>query len=67
MNEYEIAIVPGDGIGPDVTVEAMKVVDAAGEVFGFRTRKTQYPFGSQHYLDTKELFPDAALGDTGAS
>jgi 3-isopropylmalate dehydrogenase len=59
MATHDIAIIPGDGIGPDVTAEAFKVVDAAAEVFGFELNKTHYPFGSQHFLDTGEIWPDA--------
>ena len=61
MSEYDIAVIAGDGIGPEVTREALKVLDAAGEVFGYRTRRTEYPFGTEHYLKTKEIFPDAAF------
>jgi 3-isopropylmalate dehydrogenase len=61
MNSYDIAIIGGDGIGPEVTDEAMRVTDAAAEIFGFSVRKTVYPFGSQHFLDTGEMFPDAAF------
>jgi len=63
MAEHNIAVIAGDGIGPEVTREAMKVLDAASEVFGFRTRRTAYPFGTEHYLATKEIFPDAAFSE----
>jgi len=59
MKDYKIAVIAGDGIGPEVTREAMKVLDAAAEVYGFRTHRTVYPFGTEHYLKTKEIFPDA--------
>ena len=61
MSEYEIAVIGGDGIGPDVTREAMKVLDATSEMFGFKTRRTDLPFGTEHYLKTGEVFPDAAF------
>jgi len=61
MSEYDIAVIGGDGIGPEVTAEAMKVADAAGEVFGFKLRRTDYPFGTDHYLKTNEIFPDDAF------
>ncbi len=61
MNEYNIAVVAGDGIGPEVTKEAMRVLDAAGEVFGFKVKRNEYPFGTDHYLKTDEIFPDAAF------
>ncbi len=61
MSEYDIAEIAGDGIGPEVTAEAMKVLDAAAEIFGFKLRKTVYPFGTDHYLATEEIFPDKAF------
>jgi 3-isopropylmalate dehydrogenase len=61
MTEYDIAVIGGDGIGPEVTREAMKVLDACAEVYGFQVRRTEYPFGSEHYLKTKEIFPDEAF------
>jgi 3-isopropylmalate dehydrogenase len=61
MSEYDIAVIAGDGIGPEVTREGLKVLAAAGDVFGFHVRGTEYPFGTEHWLKTKELFPDAAF------
>jgi 3-isopropylmalate dehydrogenase len=61
MSEYDIAIIGGDGIGPEVTTQAMRVVDAAAEVFGFGLRKNEYPLGTDHYLATNEIFPDATF------
>ncbi len=58
---HDIAVIAGDGIGPEVTTQAMRVVDAASEVFGFKVKRTDFPFGSEHYLATKEIFPDAAF------
>jgi len=61
MAEYQIAVIAGDGIGPEVTREAMKVLDAAADIWSFRTRRSVYPFGTEHYLATKEIFPDTAF------
>jgi 3-isopropylmalate dehydrogenase len=61
MTEYDIAVIAGDGIGPEVTREAMKVLDAVADVYGFRTKKTFYPFGTENWLKTKEIFPDTAF------
>lgn len=61
MKEYKIAQIAGDGIGPEVTAQAMRVLDAAGEVFGFKAKRTVYPFGTEHYLKTQEIFPDSAF------
>ncbi len=59
MSEYDITVIGGDGIGPEVTKEAFKVADAAAEVFGFKLRKHELPIGSQYFLDHGEAFPDA--------
>lgn len=61
MSEYDVAVIGGDGIGPEVTAEAMKVLDVAADVFGFRLRKKEFPFGTEHYLATNEIFPDDAF------
>ena len=61
MASYRVAEIGGDGIGPDVTREAMKVGDATGEVFGFKLERTVYPFGTEHWLRTQEILPDSAL------
>lgn len=61
MTEYQIASIPGDGIGPEVTREALRVLQTASEVYGFNYKLNEYPFGSEHYLATKEIFPDDAF------
>jgi len=63
MSEYDIAVVAGDGIGPEVTREALKVVDAAGQAYGFKIRRSEYPFGTEHWLKTKEIFPESAFSE----
>ena len=63
MKNYKIAVIPGDGIGPEVTAEALKVLEAAGEKFGFKTTTTDYPWSGEHFLKTGELMPDSALDE----
>jgi 3-isopropylmalate dehydrogenase len=58
---HDIAVIAGDGIGPEVVREGLKVLDAAEGVFGFRTKREAMPYGAEHYLKTKETFPDSAL------
>jgi len=55
---YHIAIIPGDGIGPEVTAEAVKVVRAVAEAQGIALEFEEFPHGTDHYLATGELFPD---------
>jgi len=61
MAQHDIAVIAGDGIGPEVVREGLKVLDAAAEVFGFRTRRTEHPFGTEHWLKTREILPDSAF------
>jgi len=56
-----LAVLPGDGIGPEVTREAVETLRLIGEIRGFSLDLTTYPFGAEHYLKTKETFPPSAL------
>ncbi|HOZ46969.1 MAG TPA: 3-isopropylmalate dehydrogenase [Candidatus Hydrogenedentes bacterium] len=61
MANYRIALMGGDGTGPEVLVEAVKVLDAAAQRFGFTIDKTPYDFGGNRYLATGEVLPDSAI------
>lgn len=61
QKEYQIAVIPGDGIGPEVTREACKVLKAIAEREGFKYRIVNYDFGGERYLRTGETLPEAAL------
>jgi 3-isopropylmalate dehydrogenase len=58
---YDIATIPGDGIGPEVVREGLRVLERVAALEGFTARVTSYPFGAEHYLKTKETFPDSAF------
>jgi len=53
-----IAIIPGDGIGKDVTAEAVKVLQTVNEVFGRSLTLEQLPWGADYYLETGITVPD---------
>ena len=53
----KIAVIAGDGIGEDVTAEAVKVLKAVGEVFGRRFDLDRLPWSADHYLKTGETLP----------
>ncbi|MBI4565375.1 MAG: 3-isopropylmalate dehydrogenase [Planctomycetes bacterium] len=61
MNTYRVGVLGGDGIGPEVTAEAVKVLQAAAARFGFGLELVDYPFGAEHALKTNELIPDRAF------
>ena len=63
MNSYDIAVIGGDGTGPEVTAENIKVLDAAGQKFGFKLNYTDFDFGGDRYLRTNEVLPDSASAD----
>jgi 3-isopropylmalate dehydrogenase len=52
-----IAVIPGDGIGKDVTAEAVKVLDAVSEVWGRKLELVPLPWGADHYLETGVSLP----------
>lgn len=58
---YDIAVVPGDGIGPEVVREGLRVLERVAAIEGFAVRTTHFPFGAEHYLKTQEVFPDSAF------
>ncbi len=59
---YKIAVIPGDGIGPEVIREGVKVLERVAEVTpGLDFEFVYYPFGADHYLETGQLLPERAL------
>jgi tartrate dehydrogenase/decarboxylase/D-malate dehydrogenase len=61
MAQYKIPVLPGDGIGPEIIAEGKKVIDAAGEKFGFDVDWREFPQGADHYLETGELISEDTL------
>lgn len=61
MNSYKIAVLPGDGTGPEVVAEAIKVLKAVESKAGLRLDFTTYDFGGDRYLATGEVMPDSAV------
>jgi 3-isopropylmalate dehydrogenase len=60
---HRIAVIPGDGIGPEVVREGLRVLERVAAQDGFTVKPTTYPFGAEHYLKTKEVFPESAFGE----
>ncbi|OPY66513.1 MAG: 3-isopropylmalate dehydrogenase [Syntrophorhabdaceae bacterium PtaU1.Bin034] len=61
--EYDVAVIPGDGTGPEVIREGIKVLNAAADKFGFALRYTNYDLGGERYLKTGETLPDSVLSE----
>ncbi len=58
-----IAVVGGDGIGPEVTAEAVRVLRAATDADGVRVDTEDYELGAERYLATGEVLPDSVLDE----
>ena len=57
----KLAVIPGDGIGPEVIAEAEKVLDAATVGTGIRFEKTRFSLGAARFLETGDTLTDADL------
>jgi 3-isopropylmalate dehydrogenase len=60
-NTYKIAVMGGDGTGPEVAAEGVKVLKAAAEKFDFKLDLTDFDYGGERYLRTGEVLPDNAV------
>ncbi|MFH1791792.1 MAG: 3-isopropylmalate dehydrogenase [Candidatus Omnitrophota bacterium] len=58
---YRIAVLPGDGTGPEVVQEGIKVLDAVSQKSGFKYEKIMYDMGGERYKKTGEILPDSVL------
>jgi 3-isopropylmalate dehydrogenase len=61
MKSYNIAVIGGDGTGPEVIAEAIKVLNAASPKFNLKLNYTYYDLGGARYMRTKEALPDSVV------
>ncbi len=61
MKSYNIALIPGDGTGPEVIAEGIKTLNAVAGRFDFKLGYTNFDFGGERYLRTGETLPAGAL------
>ena len=59
--KHNIAVIRGDGIGPEIISEGVKVLDAVSELDNFELEWVEYPHGAEHYLSTGELINEDTL------
>ncbi len=58
MRQYRIAVIPGDGVGPEVMKECVKIMDTAAELDGrFSFVYEEFPWGCEYYLKTGVMMP----------
>ena len=63
----KLAVIPGDGIGPEVIAEALKVLDVVAPQAGISVDKTEFKLGAQRYIDTGDVLSDEDLAAISAN
>jgi tartrate dehydrogenase len=61
MNYYDIAIIPGDGVGKEISAEAVKIIDAVAEKYSFNVKTETFDWGCDYYLKHGQMMPDDML------
>src|SRR3977135_412879 len=64
---FRIAVIPGDGIGPEVIAQGLRVLDAVTGATGTRLDRVTYDLGAERYLRTGEILPDAVFKELKAA
>jgi isocitrate/isopropylmalate dehydrogenase len=60
---FNLAVIPGDGIGTEVVGEGLKVLDAVAAKYGVTFNKTHYDLGAGYWHRTGEVLPDSVLAE----
>lgn len=63
MAKYKMALMPGDGTGPEVLQEGVKVLKVAADRFGITFDTQEFDFGGDRFIKTGEVLPDSAIDD----
>lgn len=62
-HSYNIAVIPGDGTGPEVIAEGLKVIKAAASVENISLDFTTFDFGGERFIKTGEVLPENAIDE----
>ena len=63
MKSFNLAVIAGDGIGPEVVAEGLKVLDVVSANYGVEFKKTHYELGASYWHKTGEVLPDSVMAD----
>ena len=63
MKNFNLAVIAGDGIGPEVVAEGLKVLDVVSANYGVEFKKTHYELGAKHWHKTGEVLTDSVMAD----
>ncbi len=69
MTQFTVVVLPGDGIGPEVTAEAVRILEAVGDLYGYEIAMPEYPIGAAGVAAAGEALPPEtrdAVGDADA-
>ncbi|MEM6346885.1 MAG: isocitrate/isopropylmalate family dehydrogenase [Bacteroidota bacterium] len=61
MNTYQIAVVPGDGVGKEIMPIAWEIIETAAKANHFAVEASHFPWGAEHYLQTGAFMPEDGL------
>jgi 3-isopropylmalate dehydrogenase len=64
---FNLAVIAGDGIGPEVVAEGLRVLDALGAKYGASFTRTEYELGASYWHKTGETLPDSVLSELAKS
>ena len=67
MKSFNLAVIAGDGIGPEVVAEGLKVLDVVSANYGVEFKKTHYELGASYWHKTGEVLPDSVIADLAKS
>ena len=67
MKSFNLAVIPGDGIGPEVVGEGLKVLDAVAKKYDLTFNKTNYDLGAAYWHKTGETLPDSVMAELAKS
>jgi 3-isopropylmalate dehydrogenase len=67
MKSFNLAVIPGDGIGPEVVGEGLKVLDAVATKYDLAFNKTNYELGAAYWHKTCETLPDSVMAELAKS
>ena len=67
MKSFNLAVIPGDGIGPEVVGEGLKVLDAVAKKYDLTFNKTNYDLGAAYWHKTGETLPDSVMAKLAKS
>jgi 3-isopropylmalate dehydrogenase len=63
VKTFNLATIPGDGIGPEVVTQGLRVLDVIAKKYDMEFKKTNYELGAAYWHKTKETLPDSVMAE----